>query len=81
MLPTLLAFLALAAAPPADSWGGFRNDGTGRTAARLPLAWSPTDNLAWRVTTPGYGVGVRTSGMVSLRGLTVRRAATVRPGT
>lgn len=50
MLPLLL----LALTPPADTWAGFRNDGTSRTAASLPLTWSP-DTVAWRVPTPGYG--------------------------
>lgn len=57
MLPTLLLSLTLSAAPAgADTWAGFRNDGTGHTAAAdLPLTWSPAENVAWRVTTPGYG--------------------------
>jgi outer membrane protein assembly factor BamB len=56
MLPTLLASLALSANPVADTWPGFRNDGTSRTtAASLPLTWSPTESVGWRVRTPGYG--------------------------
>ncbi len=56
MLPTLLLSFALSAAPAADTWAGFRNDGTGRTtAANLPLTWSPTENIGWRIETPGYG--------------------------
>lgn len=56
MLPALLLASALAANPVADTWAGFRNDGSGCTAAAdLPLIWSPTENLAWRVNTPGYG--------------------------
>lgn len=49
--------LTLAAAPVgSDAWPGFRNDGGSRTAAAdLPLAWSPAENVAWRVATPGYG--------------------------
>ncbi|MCU0702393.1 MAG: PQQ-binding-like beta-propeller repeat protein [Fimbriiglobus sp.] len=55
MLPLLLAS-ALAANPGTDSWAGFRNDGSGRTAAtNLPVKWSPTELVAWRVETPGYG--------------------------
>ncbi len=56
MLPALLLASALAASPAADTWAGFRNDGSGRTAAtNLPTKWSPTDGVAWRVETPGYG--------------------------
>jgi outer membrane protein assembly factor BamB len=56
MLPALLLASALAANPSADTWAGFRNDGSGRTAAaNLPVKWSPTDGVAWRVETPGYG--------------------------
>ena len=52
-----LSALLLAASPPAtDTWPGFRGDGSSRTAARgLPLTWSPTENVAWRVGTPGHG--------------------------
>jgi outer membrane protein assembly factor BamB len=56
MLPTLLASLALSAAPTADTWPGFRGDGSSRTAAtNLPLTWSPTENVGWLIETPGYG--------------------------
>lgn len=56
MLPALLLASALAANPTADTWSGFRNDGSGRTTAtNLPLTWSPTENVAWRIDTPGYG--------------------------
>jgi outer membrane protein assembly factor BamB len=55
MLPLLLAS-ALAANPTADTWAGFRNDGSGRTTAtNLPTKWSPADGIAWKVETPGYG--------------------------
>jgi outer membrane protein assembly factor BamB len=51
----MLTLLLLLGPPAADTWAGFRNDGTSRTAAAgLPLTWAP-DTLAWRVTTPGYG--------------------------
>ena len=54
MTPLLL--LALAAGPSADTWPGFRGDGTSRTAAKnLPVAWSPKDGVAWRIATTGYG--------------------------
>ncbi len=56
MLPASLLALALAASPAIDTWAGFRNDGSGHTAAaNLPLKWSPTEGVAWRVSTPGYG--------------------------
>lgn len=56
MLPALLLASALAANPAADTWAGFRNDGSGRTAAKnLPLKWSPANGIAWKVETPGYG--------------------------
>lgn len=54
---TLLLTLMLGAAPdPAESWPGFRGDGTSCTAAKnLPVRWSPTENLAWRTPLRGYG--------------------------
>lgn len=56
MLSTLLLASILAAPPAVDSWTGFRNDGSGRTTAtNLPLQWSPTESIAWKVGTPGYG--------------------------
>ncbi len=52
----LFASLALAASGGADTWPGFRGDGTGVTTARgLPLTWSPTENAGWRAALPGYG--------------------------
>ena len=51
----LLTFALAAPVPTNDTWPGFRGDGTSRTSAKLPDSWSPTENLAWRVTTPGYG--------------------------
>jgi outer membrane protein assembly factor BamB len=52
----LLMMAAALAAPPADAWTGFRNDGSSRTIAKsLPLTWSPTENLVWRAPLPGYG--------------------------
>jgi outer membrane protein assembly factor BamB len=57
MLTTVvIACLSVATPPGSDVWPGFRGDGSSRTAARnLPVTWSPTENLAWRVGTPGYG--------------------------
>ena len=54
---TFLLALAFTLSAPvgADTWPGFRGDGSSRTPAKLPDSWSPTENLAWRVKTPGYG--------------------------
>lgn len=55
LIPVLLSLVA-AAPGGADTWPGFRGDGSSRTRARnLPVHWSPTENLAWRVGTPGTG--------------------------
>lgn len=55
MISITLLSLALAA-PPTDSWTGFRNDGTGRTEAKnLPIEWDGEQNIAWKIATPGYG--------------------------
>jgi outer membrane protein assembly factor BamB len=52
----LLSLLLGAGPAPAESWPGFRGDGTSRTtAANLPVRWSPTENVAWRTPLPGYG--------------------------
>jgi outer membrane protein assembly factor BamB len=38
------------------NWPAFRGDGSSVTAAQsLPLRWSETENLRWRVELPGYG--------------------------
>jgi len=38
------------------SWPAFRGDGRSVTAAgQLPLEWGPQQNIAYRVTLPGYG--------------------------
>lgn len=55
-LPVLLAASLAAGPPTADSWPGFRGDGSSTSPAKnLPLRWSPTENLAWRTQLPGYG--------------------------
>lgn len=57
MLP-MIVLAACAGANPtvADTWPGFRNDGSSRTTARdLPVKWSPHENIAWRTELPGYG--------------------------
>ena len=41
---------------PEQAWPGFRGSGNGCTTAKdLPLKWSPTENLAWKIDLPGYG--------------------------
>lgn len=45
----------LAASPP-DAWPGFRGTGDSISNGKsLPLKWSDSDNVAWRVDLPGYG--------------------------
>jgi|LakMenEpi03Aug12_release.lakeMendotaPanAssembly.Ray.scaffolds.fasta_scaffold56564_2 outer membrane protein assembly factor BamB len=53
----LLLCLLLGADPTlSQAWPGFRGDGSSTsTAKNLPLKWSPTENIAWRTTLPGYG--------------------------
>lgn len=58
MLPLLLLAASAGAdpTPAADTWSGFRNDGSGTTTARdLALTWGPNENVAWRAALPGYG--------------------------
>ena len=45
------------ALPPGDEWPEFRGPtGQGHsTATNLPLEWSPTRNVAWKVRVPGLG--------------------------
>lgn len=53
---TYLCFLAfLIGASPAENWAGFRGDGSSVVAGKLPLAWSPVKNIAWKTNLPGYG--------------------------
>ena len=43
-------------ADPQGNWPGFRGDGSSTSpTTRLPLAWSPDANIAWRTPLPGYG--------------------------
>jgi outer membrane protein assembly factor BamB len=56
LIPVLLSLVATSVPGGSDVWPGFRGDGSSRTRARnLPVHWSPTESLAWRVETPGYG--------------------------
>jgi len=56
----ILALLALSpiifAASPPEAWTGFRGTGDSVTSAKqLPLKWSDSENIAWKVDLPGYG--------------------------
>jgi len=52
----ILSILLGADADPTQTWSGFRGNGSSTsTAKNLPLQWSPTENLAWRMPLPGYG--------------------------
>lgn len=62
MKPTLcivpwmcLATGYLGAAEPSGDWTGFRGNGDSHSAAKLPLSWSDRHNVAWKITTPGFG--------------------------
>lgn len=52
---TCLAAGALGAAEPSGDWTGFRGKGDSHSAAKLPLSWSDRHNVAWKITTPGFG--------------------------
>jgi outer membrane protein assembly factor BamB len=52
----LLPLLLCTDPAPPQAWPGFRGDGTSTsTAKNLPLTWSPTEKVAWRMPLPGYG--------------------------
>jgi outer membrane protein assembly factor BamB len=52
----LFVVLAFGASAEAAHWPGFRGNGTSVTTARdLPLHWSATSNIAWRVQLAGPG--------------------------
>ena len=59
ILHVIAAGLALTGSSvPAADWPQFRGpdgDGIVKGAQRLPLKWSPTENVAWRVSLPGRG--------------------------
>lgn len=43
-------------ATPADTWPGFRGDGTNHAMGTgFPLKWSSSENVAWKSKLPGYG--------------------------
>jgi len=58
LFPVLLAAVLAACVPVlAENWPGFRGprgDGTSMEKG-LPLQWSPTENIAWKVVVPGRG--------------------------
>ncbi len=53
----IIAWGLLTANPvTADTWPGFRGDGSAVTPAEnLPVRWTPEDGVAWRVAVSGYG--------------------------
>ncbi len=52
---SLVLFLT-STVPAADHWPSFRGDGTSVSqATALPVKWSPTEGIAWRISVPGYG--------------------------
>src|SRR5262245_5804077 len=53
----LAAGLDLGAAAGADNWPEFRGPtGQGHVVSgKLPLAWGPTKNVAWKAAIPGLG--------------------------
>ncbi len=57
MIPLLTAaFIVTLAADTPSAWPGFRGDGTSvATDTNLPISWSPTENIAWKRSLPGYG--------------------------
>ncbi len=55
-MSSLVLLSLLVPAQPGPNWPGFRGDGSNRTSqANLPLTWSPRENIAWRLSLPGYG--------------------------
>jgi outer membrane protein assembly factor BamB len=51
----LLVFTSASVTAGADTWHGFRGDGSGITTSNLPERWSPTAGIAWKSAIPGYG--------------------------
>ncbi len=52
----LPVFLLSALVARAESWPEFRGPGReGHTSAKLPLTWSPSNNVAWKIEVPGKG--------------------------
>ncbi|MBI1831474.1 MAG: PQQ-binding-like beta-propeller repeat protein [Planctomycetes bacterium] len=57
LLLSLVSFMATnGPAPARNTWPGFRGRGDCVSAAKdLPVRWSPTENIAWKIDLPGYG--------------------------
>ena len=57
MFVSTIAFTLIASsAQAADTWTGFRGNGSNiSTAANLPVKWSPEKGVHWIETVPGYG--------------------------
>lgn len=53
-LVSLAAWSLFAAEAPGE-WTGFRGSGDSHSAAKLPLSWSDRHNIAWKISTPGFG--------------------------
>lgn len=57
-LSVLLSLLCFTTQPGManDQWPSFRNGGSSTVhSVQPPTVWSPTENIAWRVSIPGYG--------------------------
>src|SRR5688500_2540947 len=54
---TLLVLMALAGRGVADNWPAWRGPNADGTTAEkdLPLKWSPTENVKWKLPLPGPG--------------------------
>lgn len=50
-----LASACRADEPSESSWTEFRNGGSSRSEAALPVSWSPEEGIAWQKELPGYG--------------------------
>ena len=51
-----ILFAVLATVVSQGNWPGFLGAGAdARDMGQLPLQWTPTENIAWSMTTPGYG--------------------------
>ncbi len=56
MISSLMGMVLLFGASPADSWPGFRGDGSSVVSGgALPMEWAPGKNIGWRADLPGYG--------------------------
>jgi len=52
----MLLLLAMALGAYASNWPGWRGDGSGISGeTQVPIAWSPTEHVAWKTPLPGEG--------------------------